>query len=348
MDRSFEENASLGPAFSGPFPPVPVTPTKEFFGLPVASRIGIAASLVLNRHWAETFGRLGFDLLTYKTVRSRRTLAHPVPNWLYPDPQSVASGGGVFRLAADLPTDPVAATAMGSIGMPSVAPEIWQTDIRATRDALRAGQVLIVSVVGTVRDGMSRDDFAEDFATLAEAVVAAGAQVVELNLSCPNVAAGEGELYLDTGYAAEIAARVRARLGPGIPLLVKIGAIEDDRHMADLLSALDPHVDGVVMINAPRRAMVDATGAPAFGPGRMGAGMMGGVTFDTGLGCVKRAVAVIRQRGLGLRLLAVGGVTTPERVAAYVAAGAYAVMGASALAWDPYLAIRTKHLHPEF
>jgi dihydroorotate dehydrogenase len=195
---------------------------------------------------------------------------------------------------------------------------------------------------------MSRAEFAEDFATLAEAVVAAGAQVVELNLSCPNVAAREGELYLDTDLAADIAAVVRGRIGRRVPLLVKIGAIEDDARMAALLGRLAPQVDGVVMINAPSRELLDASGEPAFGPGRRTAGMMGGATFDIGLACVRRAVAAARSCAPGLRILAVGGVTTPERIAAYFDAGAYAVLGASALAWDPYLAIRTKQRHPGF
>lgn len=347
IDRSFEENAALGPDFDGPFPPVPATPMTEFFGLPVASRIGVAASLVLNRHWARTLGRLGFDLLTYKTVRSCRRLAHPAPNWLYPDPDSVADGGGTLRLGSALPADPAAATALGSIGMPSVAPDVWRQDIRATRDGLDQGQVLIVSVVGTVQDSMPPEALVQDLATLAADVVAAGAQAVELNLSCPNVSAREGELFLDTGLAAAVAAEARARLDAAVPLLVKIGAIDDEGRMAALLTALDPHVDGVVMINAPRRILLPDDGAPAFGSGRAAAGLMGGATFDIGLTCVRQAVAVVRARGLRLRILAVGGVTSPERVAACFEAGAYAVLAASALAWDPYLALRVKSRLPE-
>lgn len=346
LECSFEENAASGPDFDGPFPPVPATPEKDFFGFPVASRLGVAASLVLNQSWAETFSRLGFDLLTYKTIRSRRKLAHPAPNWLYPDQATVTGAKSApMTLGDGLPADPLSATAVGSIGMPSVAPEVWRRDIRATRAALRPGQVLIVSVVATSLPGISREDFIADFCALADEAVAAGAQVVELNLSCPNVAKSEGELYLDTDFAAQIAGAVRARIGT-VPLLVKIGAIEDDAKLDELLCALDPLIDGIAMINAPSRVLLDDKGDFAFGETRQTAGMMGGVNFDIGLDCVKRAVAVIGARGLGLKVLAVGGVTTPERAKAYADAGAYAVMGASGLAWDPFLAIRTKRLFP--
>ncbi|WP_158966595.1 beta/alpha barrel domain-containing protein [Chachezhania sediminis] len=344
LNRTFEENAASGPDFDGPFPAVPVTGVKEFFGFPVASRIGIAASLVLNRRWFETFSRLGFDILTYKTIRSQQKLAHPVPNWIFPD-QATVEGGGPMALGP-LPADPLSATAIGSIGMPSVAPEVWHDDIRACADALRDGQVLIVSVVGTAAEGVTREAFIDDFRTLAVEAVAAGAQVVEVNLSCPNVQKAEGELYLDLPFAAEILGCVRAAIGD-VPLLVKIGAITDDAVMTALLTRLDPLVDGVVMINAPSREIEDADGQPAFGPARRTAGMMGGAVFDIGLDCVTRAVAVAKTEGLRLKILAVGGVTAPDRIKAYADAGAYAVLGASACAWDPYLAIRAKTAYPE-
>jgi len=104
---------------------------KDFFGYRVASRIGIAASLVLNERWFELYSRLGFDLLTYKTIRSRERRAHPLPNWLYLDERSAAAGGTApLRAIGIIPAAPLTATAAGSIGMPSSAPQIWRRDIR--------------------------------------------------------------------------------------------------------------------------------------------------------------------------------------------------------------------------
>jgi dihydroorotate dehydrogenase len=132
-----------------------------------------------------------------------------------------------------------------------------------------------------------------------------------------------------------------------MPLLVKIGPIEEHERMADLLRRLDGVVDGVVMINAPSRAIVNAAGAPAFGAGRERAGLMGGgAVFDIAMRCVRDAVGIVRRDGLSLHVLAVGGVTSPERISAFFDAGAYAVLAASACAWDPYLAIRAKLLDP--
>ena len=43
----------------------------DFCGLPVGSPLGIAAGPLLNGKWILYYAALGFDVLTYKTVRSR-------------------------------------------------------------------------------------------------------------------------------------------------------------------------------------------------------------------------------------------------------------------------------------
>src|SRR5512145_2712653 len=146
-DRSFEWNHANGPDFAGPWPAVPETPAKDFFGLAVRSRFGVPASILLNSRWIETYARLGFDLLTYKTVRSQPRLCHAPPNWLFLDDRSVAAdlnkAEAPLALATRAPADARVATAAGSFGIPSVAPEVWKPDIAAARRALGAGQAFI-------------------------------------------------------------------------------------------------------------------------------------------------------------------------------------------------------------
>lgn len=344
LDRTWEQNAAEGPAFSGAFPDVPATPAKDFFGISVASRIGVAASLLVNERWFELYSRLGFDLLTYKTIRSRARLAHPWPNWIYLDEEPVAAQQP-WKTIDGIPFAPVAATAAGSIGMPSSPPEIWRQDIRRCRARLRPGQVMIVSVVGTADADTTQDQIIDDFSALAGEARDAGAHVVEMNFSCPNVGQRESEVYRDVEAAKRIAAAARAAVG-SLPLLVKVGPIEERGRMAELLQALSGVVDGVVMINSPSRLIVDASGASAFGARRERAGLMGGAVFDIALNCVRNAVDIVERDKLNLRVLAVGGVCSVERIRAFSEAGAYAVLGASACAWDPYLAIRAKHLDP--
>ena len=313
LDRTFEDNAASGPSFFGAYPKVPATPLKDFFGHGVGSRFGIAASLIMNARWFELYSRLGFDLLTYKTIRSRARKAHPLPNWVYVDEATAATDeDATLQATRTLPAAPLTATAAGSIGMPSSAPEFWRRDIVECRTRLRPGQVLIVSVVGTAHADTR-----------------------------------ESELYRDVDLAARIAGAARAAAG-SVPLLVKVGPTDEPESMAVLLRRLRGLVDGVVMINAPSRRIIDAAGAPAFGADRERAGMMGGATFGIALSCVRNAVAIVERERLDLRILAVGGVCSPQRIGAFFDAGAYAVLAASACAWDPYLAIRAKLHDPRF
>jgi dihydroorotate dehydrogenase len=350
VDRSFEWNYANGPDFAGPFPPVPETPPKDFFGLKVRSRFGVPASILLNARWIETYARLGFDLLTYKTVRSAARLCQPPPNWLFLDPASVAANlddpDATVALAAAAPAVPHAATAGGSFGIPSVAPETWQPDIAAAKHALGPGQVLIVSVVGTARPGLSDEDFVADFASLAATVAANGADLVEADLSCPNVARREGEVYLDIPLSARIARAVKDAAGSR-PVLLKIGDIADRARLAELLERTAGAADGIVMINAPSRRIVDASGAPAFGAGRERAGVTGGAIKAIALRAVGDAASHVARRGLPLKIVGVGGITSAADARQFLDAGAYAVQSATAATWNPLLAAELKAAAPE-
>mgnify|MGYP003924560605 CR=1 FL=1 len=69
---TYRENFQRGPQLE----PLPVIPSNtvnervEFLGFSVNSRLGIAAGLLLNAKWIEGYAARGWDLLSYKTVRS--------------------------------------------------------------------------------------------------------------------------------------------------------------------------------------------------------------------------------------------------------------------------------------
>jgi dihydroorotate dehydrogenase len=347
IEQSFEWNAQHGPAFAGPYPEVPDTPLKDFFGLPVKSRFGLAASLGMTADWIGLYARLGFDILTYKTVRAQVRRAHAPPNWIFLDEAGLALDQieRPCRTVAGVPATPSLATAVGSIGTPSSDPSFWRSDIPRSRERLGPGQVLIVSVMATAEDATSEDAVVAEFEELAATVRDAGAQIVEANLSCPNVREREAEAYRDRALAGRIATALRRGAGD-LPVLLKIGPIEDDAAMAAFLRAVAPSVDGVVMINAPRRLVQTSSGEPAFGPGREYAGIMGRGIHPLALDCVRRAVSIVDRERLDLKVIAVGGAASLTEVQAFLRAGAYAALSASSAAWNPYLAAEIKRADP--
>ncbi len=348
IDRDFEWNYANGPFFDGPRPEVPQTPLKDFFGIPVRSRFGIAASLLPNARWMELYASLGFDLLTYKTVRLLARRAHQPPTWVFLDEARTAlledADAPQWRIGGH-PPRAAEATVAGSIGVPSQPPEVWEPDIRRCRNLLRPGQALIVSLVASVTPETTLATLLAEFEELAARVREAGAQVVEVNLSCPNVQKREGEAYRDPELAAQIAAALRRGAGK-LPLLMKVGSIEDVAAMRALLRAVDGTMDGVIMMNGLSRLVVDPDGSPTFGASRARAGITGGAIHRFAMRQVHEAVAIAESDRLAIKVLGCGGATTPERVRAFIDAGAYAVLAATATVWNPFLAIEVKRADP--
>lgn len=340
---SYRENYERGPEL-GRVPEVPEVGRKSFLGLEVGSRLGVAAGLLLNGKWIEGYARWGYDLLTYKTVRSGFRECYPVPNWVF-----VEEGKGGDFYEVDAPGGELADVSSAvCFGMPSMAPEVWREDVRLAKGSLGGGQVLIVSVVATPESGWTTGDVAADFARCAVWAAEAGADVVEVNFSCPNVCSAEGSLYLDVEASGEVARRVREAVGSGVKLLVKTGHHEDAAVQAAYLRELDGVVDGLTLVNGLVRRVLRRDGTPVFGGTFEKAGVIGRAIHEVCVEDVRRAVAVIREECLGLEVAAVGGVGRVEDIGDYFDAGAAAVMMGGAPMYLPGLAIEAKRVHPEW
>lgn len=350
-DRSYAWNYEHGPTWAGPVPAVPATTGQRFFGLEVASRLGIAAGLLLNARWIDFYARCGYDILTYKTVRSRHRVCHPMPNWLFVDPADAAALGEAAS-AVHARTRPHAGTLADwtstvSFGMPSRDPAVWMADVAQARRQLGPRQVLVVSVVASPAAGDTAATIVADFGRLAAMAREAGAQVVEANLSCPNVVSAEGDLYLDAALSGRIAQALRQGAGT-LPVLLKIGHVPDEARLAALLRAVAGQASGLVVVNGLSRPVLDGAGAAAFGTGRRQAGILGHGIHAISVQDVARASALIRHDRLDLQVVGVGGVASAEDAARYFEAGACAVLMGSAPMFDPALAARMKALHPDW
>lgn len=314
---------------------VPAVPgTWRFCGLPVASPLGVAAGPLLNGRWLLYYASLGFDILTYKTVRSSHRECYALPNL-----QPVDCGpllGGETRIPAvdaDRPSWAV------SFGMPSKSPELWRADIRATRQALPVGKLLNVSVVGTVQPGWSIDRLADDYAQCASWSVEAGADTIETNFSCPNVSTCDGQLYQDCAAARLVAERVRQAIGR-TPLVIKIGHVRDEQAAHELLAALADVADALAMTNSVATKVVAPDGSLLF-DGQV-RGICGDATRQASLAQTALFARLIAEERWPLKLIGVGGASTADHVRAYLAAGAESVHLATAAMLRPETALEIR------
>jgi dihydroorotate dehydrogenase (NAD+) catalytic subunit len=310
----------------------------QFCGLPVDSPLGVAAGPLLNGRWLLYYASLGFDVLTYKTVRSAARTCYPMPNLLPVDCSAVR--GQVDQHIQSLPmTDTMNGTWAVSFGMPSKSPDVWRADIAETRRQLPPGKVLSVSVVGTAQEGWSLEQLADDYATCARWAVEAGAEAIEANFSCPNVSSRDGQLHQQPVDAAIVAMRLRGAIG-NTPLVIKVGCVSDDEVAARLVDALAPSTSGLAMTNSVATTVHDAKGTVLFDGAKRG--ICGRAILEASLAQVERFARLRDRQGLALSIVGCGGIATAEDVRRYLSAGANAVHLATAAMVDPAVALRIR------
>lgn len=343
IERSYLENLEQGPFFKGEIPERELPPENEwidFLGFKVASPIGVPAGPLLNSNWVTFAAEMGFDIVTYKTIRSKEHPAHPLPNMIYVDTNGELTPERHTETLsrANIPPRSMSELALtNSFGIPSRHPEFLIKDIAKANTALGSHQVMIVSVVGTPRDG---EDYFEDFVQAAKIAAQAGAKIIEIDLSCPNVAACEGSLYTNPEAVYAISARVKAAVG-SIPLIIKIGVVKGLEEMRNImLAATKAGVEAICGINTVSMKVVDQSGAAALGPNRSKAGVCGSPIRTVALDFINMCRTVNQQENLELVIMATGGVTEPKHFDLFLDAGADVAMSAIGMMWDPYLAAR--------
>lgn len=251
--------------------------------------IGIpACPLTKDAESVMKWGCQGFNVLTFKTVRSVAHSGNPQP-WL-----GYVShiDGTTVHAVEDFGK---ASSLVNSIGMPSLAPQDWQEQIRQI--CLRSDQQLIVSVTGT------GTNLVADFCQTAQ-LAAEVCPMVELNLSCPNE--DHIPLFKDLELTQNVIESVRSVL-PETCLLAKIGYVTR-MQMPFLLEVVAPFVNGITAINTIPHRVLDNNEQNYFN-GRPMAGVSGYVIRRRALDTIE---ALLYYRPKELAVIAVGGLTEED------------------------------------
>lgn len=327
---------------------------SKIAGLRVDFPLGIPASILTPTHeWLTFFARRGFDILTYKTVRSDRNLqwgredvnkGHQFPNWAFvtrlPQELEFPFESQVAIAKMDhWPPHPGYVAMVNSFGVPSQPVRAWHEDVGKARRALGRGQVLVVSIMGSPESCDTEGELVSDFGVVARQAVEAGAQIIEVNLSCPNTKGGIEDVYTKPALAAAVCQEVRSKVG-ATPVLAKIGYLPITP-LAEFLKATSEYIQGVVAINTIKMRVQRQDGADFF-PGRTLAGISGSPIRRFALETVRNLVSLREQQRYELTILAVGGVTSPEHVDEFLALGADAVESCTGSLLNPYLGIETR------
>jgi dihydroorotate dehydrogenase len=311
----------------------------RLFDLPVECPVGVAAGPLPNAKWIQAYARLGYGLLTYATVRSVARPAFSPPNLAFchfGDP-------AVIEARAPRRIDPGNVTLAWSFGLPSVEPDVWRADVRRAKAKLAATQLLSVSVAGTPVPEGDAERLAQDYADCARWAVEAGADVIEVQLACPASTVDHAPMVFEQlPLAGHVVQQVRRAVGTR-PLVARLGSAQSPRALHELAGRLAPWIDGFALVSGLDRRVVKPDGTPAFpGPGREVAAISGADVYEHSRVQVDELLAWRRAGAWSRVIFAEGGLTTPERVTAALAAGADAVLVGTAALANPLIAARSR------
>ena len=173
----------------------------------------------------------------------------------------------------------------------------------------------------------------EEYGVMCEKLSAAGIDMIEVNISCPNVKAG-GLAY---GTKPELAAEVTetAKRHASVPVMVKLSPNVTD--ITEIARAVEGSgADALSLINTLRGMRIDVnTGRPVL---KMNTGGLSGPAV---LPVAVRMVWEVAN-AVKLPILGMGGVAKGEDAAQLMLAGASAVAVGTALFADPFAPIKVR------
>jgi dihydroorotate dehydrogenase len=339
-EKSYQDNFTSGPFGDFADQKVCATtsePTFMFLGQKVHTPFGIPAGPLINGNFVQAALDHGFDIATYKTVRTHPYPCHPWPNVLavhIPADLTLEMASGTL-IADHTYEEPLSIT--NSFGVPSFDPDVWQPDLARVVAGTRVGQVVVGGFQGTKTSDGNVESYIDDFRVGARLLKETGVKVIEVNLSCPN----EGTSHLlcfDIERSATVAHAIKSEVGD-TPLIVKIAHYKDDDALRQFVREVGGVADGISAINTIAAEIVDEAGAQALpGEGRLRSGVCGHSIKWAGVEMVQKLKSLREELNLRYTIVGVGGVTVPADYHEYIDAGADAVMSATGAMWNPYLA----------
>ena len=274
--------------------------TCDLLGLTLRNPIVLASGILgTSTDVLERVARAGAGAVTAKSCG-------PTPRAGHPNPVAVEWGHGLLN----------------AIGLSNPGAEEEARMLAEARARLEPlGVALIASIfAGTVAE----------FGDVARIIAAARPHLIEVNISCPNVADDFGTPFAASCESAAavteaVKRNVAAADGGGIPISVKLAPnVPNIGRIA--AAAVEAGADAITAINTMPGMLIDAEAGRPVLSNRMG-GISGPALKPVALRCVYEIARAVR-----VPIIGTGGVTTGRDAAEMLMAGATAV-GVGSAVW---------------
>ncbi len=206
---------------------------------------------------------------------------------------------------------------INAMGLPNPGVE---DETEMLREAARILAPLGVPLIASISA-----DTAEGFGKAAAAVARARPDLIEVNISCPNVQAEQGEIFAASPAAAAAATRA-VKAATSIPCVVKL-APNVPSISAVARAVVDAGADALTAVNTMPGMLIDAeSGAPILA--NVTGGISGPALKPIALRCVFEAAGAV-----DVPIIGTGGVISGTDAAEMIMAGAAAVGIGSAIVY---------------
>jgi dihydroorotate dehydrogenase (NAD+) catalytic subunit len=200
------------------------------------------------------------------------------------------------------------------MGLPNPGIDVYVEEIKHTKTLIR--QPLIVSIFGYSAD---------DYAVVAKKASEAGADALELNVSCPHVKQTGAEIGQNPNVLSEVVKSVKSAVR--VPVFVKLSP-----NVTDIVllarAAVDAGADALTAVNTLRAMAIDCeTARPIL------SNVKGGLSGPAMKNVALRCVYDLREK-LEVPIIGCGGISSWQDAVEFFLAGANAVQIGTAIAFD--------------
>ncbi|RJR16386.1 hypothetical protein C4579_00305 [Candidatus Microgenomates bacterium] len=334
----YGDNMYFGPFWDDPVTPLPPAKTKkQFLGIEVNSLLGVpSCPLTATARYVKLFASLGYDILTFKSVRSIEWKGNKAPHWFYSDAKVVAPSDKDLQTttAKDNHEGDGEPSMVNSFGIHSLRPQYWQEEYELAQKNLQSGQILILSIMVTPVVGKTAEQDAKDVAKYADET---SAQVIEMNLSCPNTEGGKGLIFEDVAMSVNLCRAIKEVIG-NKKLLAKVGFYKNQADLKQFLSETKGIISGLSTMNTYAAKVVNEKREEKF-PGRAVAGLSGAAIRQLAVSQIKQTLEYKKTLHLDdFAIVGIGGVTSVAHINEFLNLGVDAVQTAVGAFANPYLA----------
>jgi dihydroorotate dehydrogenase (NAD+) catalytic subunit len=204
---------------------------------------------------------------------------------------------------------------INAMGLPNPGIEVYVEEIKHTKTLIR--QPLIVSIFGYS---------SEDYAVVAKKAAEAGADALELNVSCPHVKQTGSEIGQNPNILSDVVKQVKTAVK--VPVFVKLSPNVTDIVLL-ATAAVDAGADALTAVNTLRAIAIDTeTTRPIL------SNIKGGLSGPAMKNVALRCVYDIKEKLPDTPIIGCGGVSNWQDAIEFFLAGANAVQVGTAIAFE--------------